>query len=367
MKVAIVCDWLESIGGAERVVLALHQMYPDAPIYTSQYKPENVPWLEDADVRTTWLQKLPTGLKKFLPILRAYTFNRLDLSEYDLVISSTGAEAKGIKTGPKTTHICYCLSPTQYYWIRRDEYLKAPGFPLGFNWLARLGLKFLEAPLKRWDKHAAKQPDYMVAISSYDQENIKKYYGRDAIIIHPPVDVDRFKLKANPPSRHGLVIAGRQTPYKRVDLAIEACNRLKIPLIVIGNGPDHKKLEKLAGRTITFLTNTNDLEIVDQFQSSLGFIFPNADDFGIVAVESLSAGTPVIAYKKGGALDYIKEGKNGIFFDRQTVASLTSAIEKALSKNFDHKQISESADQFSTERFKKEIKDYARKVISNNV
>lgn len=366
MKVAIVCDWLESIGGAERVTLALHQLYPEAPIYTSQYDPENLPWFNDADVRTSWLQKLPTGLKKFLPMLRAYTFSRLDLSEYDLVISISGAEAKGVKTGPNTIHICYCLSPTQYYWIRRDEYLKHPGFPLGFNWLARIGLQLFEVPLKRWDKHAARQPDHIVTISTYTQENVKKYYKRDSVVIHPPVDVDRFKLKANPPSRHGLVIAGRQTPYKRIDLAIEAANRLKIPLVVIGNGPAHKKLEKIAGRTVTFLTNTNDLAMADHLQSSLAFIFPNADDFGIVAVEALAAGTPVVAYKKGGALDYIKEGKNGTFFDRQTVASLVASIESALSKNFNHKQISESAEQFSASRFKQEIKDYINRVISNN-
>src|SRR5665213_314955 len=226
MKVAIVCDWLTSIGGAERVVLNLHQLYPDAPIYTSQYDPEKINWFEDADVRTTWLQKLPTSLKKFLPILRAYAFSRIDLSEYDLVISASGAEAKGIKTGPKTTHICYMHSPTQYYWIRQDEYLKDPGFPTGFNWIAKLGLKTLDAPLKRWDKHAAKQPDYIITNSTYTQENIKKYYGRDSVVIYPPVDIDRFKLKANAPTRHGLIIAGRQTPYKRFDLAIEACNKL---------------------------------------------------------------------------------------------------------------------------------------------
>ena len=152
MKVAIVCDWLTGIGGAERVVLELHKLYPDAPIYTSQYDPSAIPWFDDADVRTTWLQTLPKSLKKFLPLLRAWTFSRLDLSGYDLVISSSGAEAKGIKTGPDTIHICYCHSPTHYYWIRHDEYLENPGFPRGFNCLgvaiggdnlARRGSQFL--------------------------------------------------------------------------------------------------------------------------------------------------------------------------------------------------------------------------------
>jgi glycosyltransferase involved in cell wall biosynthesis len=364
MKVAIVCDWLLGIGGSERVVLNLHQLFPDAPIYTSQYNRESIPWFDDADVRTTWLQKLPPSLKKFLPLFRAYAFSRLDLSEYDLVISSCSAEAKGVKTGPNTVHICYCYAPTHYYWTRQEEYHKNPGFPFGLNWLARLGLRIFEAPLKRWDKHAANQPDYIVTISTYSQANIKKHYNRDSIIIYPPVDVDRFKLKANPPSRHGLVIAGRQSPYKRIDLAIRACDKLRVPLIVIGNGPDHRKLEKISGRTITFLTGVNDLSIVEHFQSSLGFIFPNADDFGIVAVEALAAGTPVIAYKKGGALDYIEEGKNGVFFERQTVSSLTKAIETALNKKFDYQKIEDSALRFSAEKFKKEIKRYIEEVGS---
>ncbi len=367
MKVAIVCDWIENVGGAEREILALHELYPNAPIYTSQYNDDKIDWFKDADIRTTWLQKLPTSFKKFLPLLRAYIFNRLDLSEYDLVLSVSGAEAKGVKTGPKTTHICICNSPTQYYWIRQDEYLKQPGFPLGFNWLAKLGLKLFSTPLKRWDRHAANRPDYYLSISKYVQENIRKYYKRESTIIHPPVDIDRFKLRPNPPSRHGLVIAGRQTPYKRIDLAIKASSRLKVPLIVIGNGPDHRRLEKLADRNVTFLTNTSDYSIVEHFQSSLAFIFPSVDDFGIVAVEALAAGTPVIAYNKGGSLDYIKENKNGVFFDRQTVASLSNAIERALSKSWDYMQISKSADEFSSQRFKQEVKDFIKKVLSNNM
>ncbi|HXE10033.1 MAG TPA: glycosyltransferase, partial [Verrucomicrobiae bacterium] len=216
-KVAIVCDWLTGIGGAERVVLELHKLYPEAPIYTSQYNPARIDWFKDADVRTTWLQRLPSGLKKFLPLLRAWAFSHLDLSEYDLVISSSGAEAKGVKTGPDTVHICYCHSPTHYYWIRHDEYLDKPGFPRGLNWLARLGLRLLVNPLKRWDRHAAKQPDYLIANSTHTQAMIKRYYKRDSAVIFPPVEVDRFKLPGNekPPLRHGFVVAGRQTPYKR--------------------------------------------------------------------------------------------------------------------------------------------------------
>ncbi len=364
MKVAIVCDWLTGIGGAERVVLELHRLYPEAPIYTSQYDPEKIDWFKDADVRTTWLQTLPKGLKKFLPLLRAWTFSHLDLSEYDLVLSSSGAEAKGVHTGPNTLHICYCHSPTQYYWTRRDEYMRRPGFPLGLNWLAKLGLRLLIGPLRRWDRRAAKHPDYLIANSTHTQAMIKRYYRRESTIIAPPVDTDRFKPGGKEQLRHGFVVAGRQTPYKRFDLAIEACNELKVPLLVIGDGPDHRRLEKLGGRSTTFLTNVSDTEIVDKFESALGFILPNMDDFGIVAVEAMAAGTPVIAYNKGGALDYVVSGKTGLFFERQTAQSLAKVLETATTKSFNYQAIAEHAQQFSVNIFIKNMRDFIKRCVS---
>lgn len=363
LKVAIVCDWLLNMGGAERVVYELHLMYPDAPIYTSQYDPNPSAWygwnwLREADIRTTWLQKLPKSLKKFLPVLRALTFPRLDLSEYDLVISSSGAEAKSIRTSSKTLHINYCHSPTQYYWLRYDEYLKHPGFPFGTNWLARYGLKLLVAPLRRWDRQAAKRPDIMIANSTHTQEMIKKYYRRDSVVIFPPVDTNRFKIKGNPPTRHGFVVAGRQTPYKRLDLAVKACSELKLPLVVIGNGPEHKKLEKLAGRNITFLSAVNEEDMAKHFQSSLALIFPtNKEDFGVTPVEAMAAGTPVIAYAKGGPLDYVIPNKTGLFFNRLTTTSLIKAIESFNPNRFDPNQIANFADNFSTSKFRQHFKD----------
>jgi glycosyltransferase involved in cell wall biosynthesis len=360
LKVAIVCDWLTGIGGAERVVLELHRLYPEAPIYTSQYDASKIDWFDDADVRTTWLQRLPKGLKKFLPLLRAWTFSRLDLSGYDLVLSSSGAEAKGVKTGPNTTHICYCHSPTQYYWIRYDEYMAHPGFPLGFNWLARFGLRLFIGPLKQWDRQAAKRPNYMVANSTHTQAMIKRYYRRDSHIINPPVETDRFKIHAKPLSRHGFVVAGRQTPYKRFDLAITACSELKIPLIVIGNGPDHRRLEKMAGRSVTFLTNVSDIDMVGHFASAIGFIMPNMDDFGIVAVEAMAAGTPVIAYQKGGALDYILPGKTGLFFEKQSLKNITPVLEAAVTKSFDYDFIANFATRFSVASFREHMREYIK-------
>jgi glycosyltransferase involved in cell wall biosynthesis len=358
MKVAIVCDWLVGIGGAERVVYELHKLYPEAPIYTSQYDPGEIDWFEEADIRTTWLQRLPKSFKKFLPLFRAWTFSHLDLGDYDLVLSSSGAEAKGVRTGPKTIHISYCHSPTHYYWIRGNEYLERPGFPLGFNWLAKISLKLLRGPLKRWDFQAAQRPDFLIANSAHTQEMIKRNYKRDSTIIHPPVEVDRFKLPDPQPTRHGFVAAGRQVPYKRFDLAIEACNELKIPLVVIGNGPEHKRLEKMAGRSVTFLTDVNDSEIVDHFQTALGFIMPNMDDFGIVAVEAMAAGTPVIAYKKGGALDYVEPGKTGLFFDKQNVKNLIPVLQEALDKSFNYELVAAQAQKFSTAAFQKNVSSF---------
>lgn len=354
-KVAIVCDWLTGIGGAERVVLELHRMYPGAPIYTSQYDPAAIDWFKDADVRTTWLQKLPKSFKKFLPVLRAWSFSRLNLSDYDLVVSSSGAEAKGIKTGTNTTHICYCHAPTHFYWSRYEEYLKNPGFGW-LNSLARLGLKLLVSPMRKWDKKAAQRPDYLIANSTHTQNSIKKYYGRDSTVIHPPVEVDRFQLPAN--QRKGFIAAGRQVPYKRIDLAVAACTQLGLPLTVIGNGPEHKYLVSLAGPTINFVTNPSDQEVAKYFNRAEAFIFPGVDDFGIVAIEALAAGTPVIAYKDGGVLDYIADNKNGVFFDQQTVESLLTALQQITSKSFDYAAISKSVKVFSAESFRTKIKNF---------
>ncbi len=361
LKVAIVCDWLMGTGGAEKVVYELHKMFPKAPIYTSQYDASpkawyGFNWFEDADVRTTKLQNLPKALRKFLPVCRAFVFSRLDLSEYDLVISASGAEAKAVHTGPKTLHICYCHSPTQYYWFRYEEYLKHPGFPRGTNWLARFGLRLLVAPLRVWDRRAAKQPDIMIANSTHTQEMINKYYQRDSIVIHPPVDVERFKLKGVAPSRHGFVVAGRQTPYKRIDIAVEACSQLKLPLIVIGNGPDHRRLEKLAGRNVTFLTSVSDEDLPKHFSSSLALIFPsNTEDFGVTAIEAMAAGTPVIAYSKGGPRDYIKPNKTGLFFDKLSAKSLSKVLEDFNPNRFDAKEIANFSNNFSSDKFVKNM------------
>lgn len=362
LKVAIVHDWLVG-GGAERVVYELHRMFPDAPIYTS-YCTDDWRTKMDGRVVTGWLQRWPFGkLRKFIPFLRIWWFTRLDLRGYDLVISSSGAEAKGIKVPRGTLHINYCHAPTHYYWSRYDEYLRQPGFGV-LDPLARLGLKLLVAPLRRWDYKAAQRPDYMIANSSHIQAEIKKYYGREASVINPPVDLARFATGAKDKARHGFLAGGRLTPYKRNDLAVQACTKLGLPLTVYGNGPDRKRLEAMAGPTITFTGFISDQAVVNLFTTSEAFIFSLLDDFGVVSIEALAAGTPVIAYKAGGALDYVVEGKTGTFFTEQTVESLTEALRAFDAKTYDSAGIRAFAQNFSVDSFVRKmttfIEDAAR-------
>lgn len=356
LRVAIVHDWLIG-GGAERVVYQLHTMFPDAPIYTSYCTPA---WRKkmNGKVITGFLQHGPfPKLRKFIPFLRIWWFSRLNLGGYDLVISSSGAEAKGIKVPKGTTHINYCHAPTHYYWSRYDEYLKHPGFG-ALDPIARFGLKLLVAPLRKWDFKAAQRPDFMIANSSHIRAEIKKYYGRDAEVINPPVDIDRFEKTTSPHKRHGFLTGGRLTPYKRNDLAVQVCTKLGLPLTVYGDGPDRKRLQSMAGPTVTFTGFVSDEEVARLFASSEAFIFSLLDDFGVVGIEALAAGTPVIAYKAGGALDYVQDGKTGVFFNKQTVESLTNALQSFDSKRFNSTDIKRSAQAFSPKEFEKSVKKF---------
>jgi glycosyltransferase involved in cell wall biosynthesis len=359
-KVAIVHDWLIG-GGAELVVEQLHKLYPDAPIYTSYCTDE---WRKrlDSKVVTGWLQPLGKA-RKFIPFLRILWFTNLKLDNYDLVISSSGAEAKGIKTGDNTLHVNYCHAPTHYYWSRYDEYIKRPG--LGkLDPLARFGLKLLVSPLRKWDHRAAQRPDYIVANSTHIQAEIKKYYDRDSVVIHPPVYFERFqKTEHQAVERSGFLIAGRQTPYKRFDLAIQACSNLGLPLKVIGDGPDNARLRSLAGPTVTFLGKVSDNVLEQEFASAEALIFPGLDDFGITPVEAMAAGTPVIAYRGGGALDYVTPGKTGEFFEDQACDSLQTALRTFNPKSYNHQLIRTHAGQFSKEMFHKKITEYIRSII----
>lgn len=356
-KIALVCDWLTTPGGAERVLEAFHRMYPEAPIYTSQYDPKGIDWFKDADVRTGSLQKYSPKLRKFLAPLRQKYFSNLDLSDYDLIISVTGAEAKGVKKG-KARHICYCHVPTQYYWQLYDDYVKNPGFGK-LNFLVRPAFKSLVGSLRKKDYQDAQKPDEYITISKYAAEQIKKYYHRDATVIVPPVRVEKFS-SVKDGKREGFINASRQVNWKRLDLAIEACLENKESLTLIGDGPEHEKLVKLAGGSplIKFKKPVGRPELSKYLANSKGYIFPSLEPFGIAPVEALAAGCPVIAYGEGGALDYIKDGKNGVLFSKQNATSLCEAMKKFEKMKFDSETVRKSAEPFSEKNFEKKIKEF---------
>ena len=360
LKVAIVHDWLIG-GGAERVVFELHKMFPDAPVYTSYATDEWRKRLDDKVV-TGWLQHFG-ALRKFLVLGRIWWFSHLDFSGYDLVISSTGnGEAKGIRVPNGTTHICYCHTPTHFYWRHYDDYLKRPGFG-AFNPLARRGLRLLVGPLRRWDLRASKRPDYFIANSTHIQQDIKKYYGRDAEVIHPPVDISRFAGPAAA-KRHGFVTVGRQAPAKHTDVIVEACTALNLPLTVVGNGPENAGLRKTAGPSVTFDTGASDEQVVTYMKEAEAFIFASYDDFGITPVEALAAGTPVIAYKAGGALDYVEEGVTGLFFTEQTATSLAGALKKFHASGFNPATLRKKAEDFSPAVFAHQMRALIERALS---
>jgi len=368
-RVAIIHDWLVG-GGAEHVVYELHKMFPRAPIYTAFCNERSRKMFKDAEIHVSFMQKFPFNrLYKFLPVLRQHWFQNLDLRGFDIIISSSGAEAKAVRSRPDALHINYCHSPTHYYWIRYEEYMKHPGFGL-LNPIARLGLRLLVKPNRNWDYGAAQHANYLIANSTTTKERIERFYNRESTVIHPPVDTGRFAPKND--KRHvenekSFVITGRQTPYKRIDLAVAACTIANLPLTVIGDGPEHKELKKLAGPTITFKGYLPEEEVANELQKASAFIMPNEDDFGIAPVEALAAGLPVIAYKAGGALDYMKPGVTGEFFSEQTPEALAKILTSFKPEKYDPKKIASHAQIYSVEAFHKNISRFINEKISSKI
>lgn len=328
-KIALVHDWLTTMGGAEPLVLEIHRLFPAAPIYTSVYNAEKMPAFGHIDVRTTNLQaKLPESLRykhALWPTLRAKAFRQLDLSEFDIIISSSSAEAKSVpKTRPGQVHIAYIHTPPRYYWSHYEEFRKEFTFGLLTPFI-RPFIPYFVKKMRKLDLASVKNIDVFIANSTVTQQRILKYYGKPSTVVYPPVEVGKF---TPPPHgmRSGYVVWGRHVPYKRFDIAIQAANQLKVPLILAGTGPDTNRLKKLAGPTVRFVGRISDSELIELAHSSKAFLFPNEEDFGISAVEALAAGTPVIAYQKGGALDIVQDGETGIFFKDQTVDGLVAAM-----------------------------------------
>jgi glycosyltransferase involved in cell wall biosynthesis len=334
-KVAIVCDFLVVMGGAERVVYELHEAFPSAPIYTAIYDEDRVlPEFKKLDIRTTWLQKFPKKLRKMyklFPTLQVKAFRDLNLDEFDIIITSSYLNANQVqKTRNDQVLISYCHTPARYYWSHYEQYRKNPGYGK-LDPIIRLLIPLFVPRQRKLDYQAAQKVDVFIANSTETQKRIKQYYNKPSTVIHPPVDVDRF----NPTRERGdyYMTVGRQLPYKRYDLVVAACKQLGVPLKVFGNGSTHDKLVAMAGPTVQFYTdrfgNASDAALEKALNSAKGWIYAAEEDFGIVQVEALAAGAPVITYGKAGALDIVQDGESGILFHEQTVDAVADAIKKA--------------------------------------
>lgn len=362
MKVALVHDYLNQMGGAERVVLALHELFPEAPLYTSIYDPQRVdPAFQKIDIRTSFMQKLPFVTKHHQPYLPLYPFamEELDLRGYDLVLSSSSAFGKGIIVKPGTLHICYCHTPMRWCWNYR-EYVEREQL----GGIARRILPFLITWLRLWDQTSAMRVDHFIANSPVVAERIEKYYRRESVVIPPPVEAERFLFDpAAQPEKYFLSL-GRLAPYKRVDLAIEACNRLQLPLVVIGNGRDEKRLKALAGPTIRFMGRLSDDEVLQYLSHCRAFIFPGEEDFGITPLEVQASGRPVIAYGAAGALASVVDGVTGTFFYEQTVESLTAVLSSFDERRYDPQTIRNHSLDFDKPRFQRRILQFIEAKMS---
>jgi glycosyltransferase involved in cell wall biosynthesis len=355
MRVALVHEWLTNMAGSERVLLALHELYPEAPIYTSVYIPEEFPQLAGADIRTSFLQRVPGAKTRHqaFSLLRTIAFERFDLSGYDVVISSSHAEAKGVITRPETLHICYCYTPVRYYWSGYHHYLQNPRFGV-LNPIVKLLMPYMTNYLRLWDRLAADRVDRFVAISQHVAKRIQKYYRREADIIFPPVTTSW--LKKSDASGDYFLLVGRIIPYKRADIVVEAFNQLGLPLKIAGTGPDLESLRNKSASNIEFMGHVPDAGLKDLYEGCKALIFPQEEDFGIVPLEAMAAGKPVIAYRAGGALETIVEGETGIFFDRQDVESIKQAVRGFDAQRFRPDRCREQALKFDVDVFKAKFK-----------
>jgi glycosyltransferase involved in cell wall biosynthesis len=355
MRTALVHDYLNQAGGAERVVECLHEVFPQAPIFTSIYDKKRMPDIfRSMDVRTSFMQHLPLVMKhfkKYLPLF-PFAFESFNLSGYDLVLSSSSAWGKGIRKGKGATHICYCHSPMRFVWMYEDYMEKE-----GYGPLVRKVLPPVLRWLRKWDIKTSKGVDHFIANSRTTQKRIKLFYGRDSEVIHPPVDTSFFKPYNNKIKDYFLVVS-RLNPYKHIDLAVETFNELGLPLYVIGAGPDEKRLKALAMPNIKFLGRLPDSEIVKHYSQCRAFILPGEEDFGLTPVEAQACGRPVIAYRAGGAQESVIEGRTGVFFDKQEKGSLADAIRKFNSLSFDPAVIRENALRFDKNVFERKIKEF---------
>ena len=355
MKIALVHDWLPFMGGAERVLSNFVELYPEAPIYTTicNYSKMDEP-LKSANIITSHLQKKKecSNHRKLFPFMPT-AIESFDLNEFDMVLSSSSSVAKAVISHPDAVHICYCHSPMRYAWEFSHEYA---GKMSGKGKLVQKLLNYFLTFMRIWDYSSAARVDYFIANSDNVAKRIKKHYRRDSVVIHPPVRCKLFNI-AEEDGDYFLCVS-RLQEYKRVDIAIEACNRLGVKLKVVGDGPEFKKYKSMAGSNVELLGRVPDEEVKELYAKCKAFLFPGEEDFGITPLEAMASGRPVIAYGKGGALETVVDGKTGLFFKEQTVESMMEALKKFETMSFDKKVLRKHAEGFDEEVFKAKIQAF---------
>ncbi len=355
MKVALVHDYLNQYGGAERVLEIFAQIFPKAPIFTLLYDEKKTGYaFKGREIHTSFMQKVPLVKSHHRPflMLMPLAVEQFDLSEYDLVLSDSHAYAKGVITPAKTLHICYCHTPIRYAWDDSHKYIEEFGYSSPIKKIIPFFMNYIRV----WDEQASQRVDKFIANSNFVARRIEKYYQRESEVIHPPVKTSLFHLVSKP-DKYFLMV-GRFLPYKRFDLAIKAFNRLGWPLKIIGDGPERKKLQTKAKSNIKFVGLVSDDKLKDYYAHCQAFIFPQEEDFGIAAVEAMASGRPVIAYQSGGALEIVEPGITGMFFKDQTADDLIKTLKKFDSDSFNPEIIRDRAMEFDQERFKEKIKNF---------
>lgn len=371
MKVALVYDRVNKIGGAERVLLALHEIWPEAPLYTAVYDKKGAPWADVFNVRPSFLQNIPFAKNhhELFPWLTPIAFESFNFDEYDVIISITSAEAKGIITKPETLHICYCLTPTRYLWSDYYTYLKS--IRLGIlTPITKSFVSAISAKLRLWDRIAAERPDYYLSISQNVASRIKKYYRRDSVVIYPPVDTKKFNISTSLPKQNDtyFLIVSRLVPYKKIDIAIRAFNKLELPLKIIGSGVEEGYLRKIARKNIEFIEQRlTDEELIRYYRGCQALIFPGVEDFGLVPIEVQACGRPVIAYKEGGLTESVLQGITGEFFYPQTEDALVKVIKNFKVQKYTTEACQNQAKKFAKELFKKQIKERIMELYKSHI
>lgn len=359
MKVAIVHDYLNQPGGAERVVGVLHGMFPDAPIYTSILDRRSLwPSLRGADIRTSWMQRLPgieRHFKKYLP-LYPRAIESFDLSGYDLVISSSSAFGKGAVAAPGAVHVCYCHTPMRFAWDY-ERYVEREAF----GWAMRAALPPVIRRLRAWDLATASRPHVYAVNSTVVAERVRHCYGRESDVIPAPVDLARYA--PSPVDDDFYLVVSRLNPYKRVDLVVDAFNRSGRLLVVIGDGPERPALEARARPNVRFLGRLPDAEVADHYARCRAVVFPGEEDFGIVPLEANASGRPVVAYRRGGVLDTVVDGRTGVFFDEQTPAALNDAVARAGVTAWDKRELHAHAESYGEDVFRARFYDLVRRAL----